>query len=177
MRLKAVQLPAKCSLRHMTSYNILLSNPSFSPSIALMKSQDHGREFFAALDIGTDKVLCIVARPGAEPGSMRVIGMGNARSSGVQEGCVVDVQEAVQSIRKAVQEAQYTAEVQLPVWAAIGGKYLQSANCVGQTVLRGQEVSREDVEQAESNARLAAMREGKGSTVIKLIPQGSAAAT
>ena len=73
-----------------------------------MKSQDHGREFFAALDIGTDKVLCIVARPGAEPGSMRVIGMGNARSSGVQEGCVVDVQEAVQSIRKAVQEAQYT---------------------------------------------------------------------
>ena len=29
MRLKAVQLPAKCSLRHMTSYNILLSNPSF----------------------------------------------------------------------------------------------------------------------------------------------------
>ena len=78
-----------------------------------MKSQDHGREFFAALDIGTDKVLCIVARPGAEPGSMRVIGMGNARSSGVQEGCVVDVQEAVQSIRKAVQEAQYTAEVQL----------------------------------------------------------------
>lgn len=138
-----------------------------------MKSQDHGREFFAALDIGTDKVLCIVARPGAEPGSMRVIGMGNARSSGVQEGCVVDVQEAVQSIRKAVQEAQYTAEVQLSgVWAAIGGKYLQSANCVGQTVLRGQEVSREDVEQAESNARLAAMREGKGSTVIKLIPQG-----
>ena len=95
-----------------------------------MKSQDHGREFFAALDIGTDKVLCIVARPGAEPGSMRVIGMGNARSSGVQEGCVVDVQEAVQSIRKAVQEAQYTAEVQLSgVWAAIGGKYLQSANC------------------------------------------------
>ena len=85
-----------------------------------MKSQDHGREFFAALDIGTDKVLCIVARPGAEPGSMRVIGMGNARSSGVQEGCVVDVQEAVQSIRKAVQEAQYTAEVQLSgVWAAL----------------------------------------------------------
>ena len=141
-----------------------------------MKQKNENREeFFTALDVGSSKVLCLVARPGAEPGSLRVIGMGDAPSHGIRHGCVVDVQEAVQSIRSALREAGYTANVQLTgVWAAIGGQTLRSANCVGQTVLRGREVTRDDVEQAESNARQAAQREvqAEGGEFLKMIPQG-----
>ena len=42
-----------------------------------MKQQKENKEFFAALDVGSDKVLCLVARPGDEPEMLRVIGIGN----------------------------------------------------------------------------------------------------
>lgn len=138
-----------------------------------MKQQKENKEFFAALDVGSDKVLCLVARPGDEPEMLRVIGIGNTPSSGIRNGCVVDVTAAVGSIRQAVREAGFTAGVEITgVWAAIGGHTLKSANCTGQTVLRGREVTREDVEQAELNARQSALRDMKGESLLKLIPQG-----
>ena len=105
-----------------------------------MKQQKENKEFFAALDVGSDKVLCLVARPGDEPEMLRVIGIGNTPSSGIRNGCVVDVTAAVGSIRQAVREAGFTAGVEITgVWAAIGGHTLKSANSTGQTELRGRE--------------------------------------
>lgn len=141
----------------------------------MKQKNDNREECFAALDVGSSKVLCLVARPGAEPGTLRVIGIGDAASRGVRNGCIVDVQEALQSIRSAVLEAGYTANVQITgVWGAIGGQRLRSVNCVGQTVLRGREVTEEDVQQAETNARQAAQQAlpGDGAEFIKIIPQG-----
>lgn len=132
--------------------------------------------FYAALDAGSSKVLCVVATPGAEPGSYRVIGFGNTPSEGIRNGTVIDVAAAVSAIRNAVLEAQYTAN--LPgisrIWTAIGGQTLKSSNCTGVTVLRGREVTQDDVEQAELNARQHAFREGGGRDLLKLIPQGFA---
>ena len=76
-----------------------------------MKQQKENKEFFAALDVGSDKVLCLVARPGDEPEMLRVIGIGNTPSSGIRNGCVVDVTAAVGSIRQAVSEAGFTAGI------------------------------------------------------------------
>ncbi|MDO5530831.1 cell division protein FtsA [Sutterella sp.] len=138
-----------------------------------MKQQRESQEFFTALDVGSDRVICLVARPGAEPGTMRVMGIGDQRSRGVANGCVNIVSEAVEAIREAIREAQATAEVQiLGVWTAIGGGTLESANCSGQTVLRGREVTREDMDLAEENARQSAIHGARGGTMLKLIPQG-----
>lgn len=138
------------------------------------QKQTKDNEVFAALDAGSSKVLCLIARPGSEPGSLRILGLGQTESKGFEKGCVVNVQEAVASIQQAVRDAQFTADVQISgVWAAVGGGSLVSANCTGQTVLRGSEVSRGDVEQVAENARQAALRAAPaGRDLIKLIQQG-----
>lgn len=141
-----------------------------------MKPQNDANQIYAALDVGSDKVLCILGQAGREPGTLRVTGIGNARSAGIRHGSVVDVELAVQSIRNAVNEALYTAEnAQVAgFWAAIGGQSLKSANCVGQTVPRNGDgvVTREDVEIARNNAFRAAAQAAQGGEIIKLLPQG-----
>lgn len=138
------------------------------------QKQTKENEVFAALDAGSSKVLCLVARPGNEPGSLRILGIGQAESVGLEKGCVTNVQEAVASIQRAVRDAQYTADLQISgVWASIGGGSLVSANCTGQTVLRGSEVRTVDVDQVAENARQSALRAAPpGRDLIKLIEQG-----
>lgn len=141
----------------------------------------NNRQHLVALDVGTSKVLCVVALTQGEEKekkekALRIVGMGCTSSAGIREGTVVDVEEAVTAIRRAVGEAQYTAGAGTitRVWAAIGGQTLTSCNCTGVAVLKGREVTQEDVRIASDNARVHARHEGHGREPIKLIPQGYA---
>ena len=141
----------------------------------MKQKNDNHEECFAALDIGSSKVLCLVAKQGSRPNTLRVMGIGDAPSRGVKYGCIDNLGEAVKSIQNAVDIAGYTANVRITgVWAAIGGQWLRSVNCIGQTVLRGREVTSDDVQQAENNARQAARQAlpDETSEFIKIIPQG-----
>ena len=138
-----------------------------------MAAKEREDSVFVGLDVGSSKSICVVAAPGREPGRYRLLGFGSRRSEGVRQGVVNDVEAAVGTIRDTIREAQFTSGIPISgVWAAIGGRVLQSRNCAGVAVLRGQEVTREDVFQAEANAREHALREAEGRTLIKLIPQG-----
>jgi len=62
----------------------------------------------AALDVGTTKVCCFIARPDAEKG-MRVVGVGHQVSRGIRAGAIVDMDETETSIRAAVEAAEQMA--------------------------------------------------------------------
>ena len=63
------------------------------------------------LDIGTSRVTCIVAAPG-EDGLLAVVGTGEADSRGLRKGVIVNPEAAVESIRRAVEEAERMSGVQ-----------------------------------------------------------------
>ena len=142
-----------------------------------MSSRSNRKEkVFVALDVGSSKVLCVIASTSEEPRRYRILGIGNTPSAGVRFGTVSDVEDAVNAIRESVREAEFTANVGTVsrVWAAIGGQTLKSRNCTGVSVLKGREVTAEDVSLAEANVRRHALRESQGRDLLKLIPQGFA---
>ena len=109
-----------------------------------MSSRSNRKEkVFVALDVGSSKVLCVIASTSEEPRRYRILGIGNTPSAGVRFGTVSDVEDAVNAIRESVREAEFTANVGTVsrVWAAIGGQTLKSRNCTGVSVLKGREVT------------------------------------
>lgn len=129
-------------------------------------------DYLVGLDVGSHKVLCVIARPGEEPGRYRVMGFGLEPSRGVRNGIVTDLEAVVGSVNKAVGRARDSANILRPekAWAAIGGKTLTSENCTGTAVVRGNEIKQADVNAAESNARENSRRQGR--ELIKMVPQG-----
>ncbi len=100
----------------------------------------------AALDIGTSKISCAVAEVD-ESGSLKIIGIGKVPSYGIQDGSVQDVESAVESIRRAKEEAEAMCGREITTVAtALTGKYLHSVNREGRLVLGDGEVTTDDVQ-------------------------------
>lgn len=79
------------------------------------------------LDVGTTKVACLVANVVDE--YIEVIGLGTAPSRGLEKGVVVDIGRTIQSIRKAVDEAENMADVRVRhAYVGIAGKHIRSLN-------------------------------------------------
>ena len=53
----------------------------------------NSNDVIVSLDVGSSKVLCVVARPGDDKGFHRVLGIGNVRSQGIRQGTVIDVDD------------------------------------------------------------------------------------
>lgn len=100
----------------------------------------------AALDIGTAKISVVVADVD-DTGEIRVVGIGKVDALGIYDGSIQDVELAVDSIRKAVAEAEAMSGRKITtVSAALTGKYLHSVNRKGRLVLRENEVTAQDVQ-------------------------------
>src|SRR5438105_14231735 len=63
------------------------------------------------LDIGTSKVTCIVAGAGEE-GLLEILGIGEAEARGLRKGVIVNPDAAVESIKRAAEEAERMSGVQ-----------------------------------------------------------------
>ena len=100
----------------------------------------------AALDIGTAKISVVVADVD-DTGEIRVVGIGKVEALGIYDGSIQDVELAVDSIRKAVAEAEAMSGLKITaVSAALTGRYLHSVNRKGRLVLRENEVTAQDVQ-------------------------------
>ncbi|MDH4134407.1 MAG: cell division protein FtsA, partial [Gammaproteobacteria bacterium] len=78
------------------------------------------------LDIGTSKVLAIVGEVNAT-GAVEVIGVGHHPSRGMKKGVVVNIESTVQSIQRAIEEAELMAGCQIKsVYAGIAGSHIRS---------------------------------------------------
>lgn len=79
------------------------------------------------LDVGTTKVACLVANMVDD--YIEIIGLGTAPSRGLAKGVVVDIGRTIQSIRKAVEEAENMADVRIrEAYVGIAGKHIRSIN-------------------------------------------------
>ncbi len=111
------------------------------------------KELIVGLDVGTSKVVAVVAEvlPDAR---FQVIGVGQARSEGLRRGVVVNIEATVQSIRRALEEAELMAACRIQeVFTGIAGSHIRSFNSSGMVAIKDREVSAADVERVVETAR------------------------
>ena len=85
----------------------------------------------AGLDLGTTKVCAVVAEQAAER-PLRVIGMGQHPSEGIQRGAIVDAEKTVHAIGEAIRQAELMSGVEIDsVYAGISGEYIAGLNSTG----------------------------------------------
>lgn len=109
------------------------------------------------LDIGTSKVVALVGEylPGHP---IEIIGIGSHESRGLKRGVVVDIQSTVQSIQRAVEEAELMAGCEIrSVNASISGNHVQCKNSPGIVPIRDGEVTWGDLERVLDAAKAVAI--------------------
>ena len=89
-------------------------------------------DLIVGLDIGTTKICTIIAERTEEKGPLKIVGVGTSRSEGLRRGVVVNIEKTVQSITKAVEDAELMAGVEVRgVYAGIAGDHIRSINSRG----------------------------------------------
>jgi cell division protein FtsA len=115
------------------------------------------KNLIVALDIGTSKVVAIVGEVTAE-GTMEIVGVGSHPSRGLKKGVVVNIDATVQSVQRAVEEAELMAGCQIhSVFTGIAGSHIRSFNSHGIVAIRDQEVTSQDVERVIEAAKAVAI--------------------
>lgn len=111
------------------------------------------KDLLVGLDIGTSKVVAVVAelRP---DGTYEVIGMGQTESKGLKKGVVVNIEATVQSIQKALEEAELMADCKISeVFTGIAGSHIRSFNSSGMVAIKDKEVTPADVARVIETAK------------------------
>jgi len=118
----------------------------------MVMSKDN-RDILVGLDIGTSKVVALVAEL-APDGQFNVVGVGQTASKGLKKGVVVNIEATVQSIQKALEEAEVMADRQIvQVFTGIAGNHIVSFNSSGMVAIRDKEVGSGDVERVLETAK------------------------
>jgi cell division protein FtsA len=133
-----------------------------------MASAANGK-LIVGLDIGTSKVVAIVGELGAD-GQLKIVGLGSHPSRGLKKGMVVDIESTVQSIQRAVEEAERMAGCQIhSVYAGIAGSHIRSLNSHGIVAIRDKEVFAHDVERVIDAAQAVAIPADQ--KILHILPQ------
>jgi len=112
------------------------------------------------LDIGTSKVCAIVGEM-TERG-VEVIGVGSHLSQGLRKGVVINIESTVESIKKAVEEAELMAGCEIKsVFTGIAGGHIKGFNSHGIVAVKNKEVSERDVERVIDAAKAVAIPMGR----------------
>ena len=115
------------------------------------------KQMVVGLDIGTSKIVAIIAEID-DAGGLELIAIGSYPSHGMKKGVVINIDSTVDSIRKAVEEAEQMANVQVrSVFAGIAGSHIRSLNSHGIVAIGDQEVTGDDVERVLDAARAVAI--------------------
>ena len=123
------------------------------------------------LDIGTTKICAIVSEVKDEsPGRVDIIGVGTSPSRGLRKGVVVNIESTVESIKKAVEEAELMAGVQInAVYAGIAGGHIKGFNSRGVIAVKDGEVSKADIDRVIDAAKAVAIPMDQ--EVLHVLPQ------
>ncbi len=127
------------------------------------------KKMIVGLDIGTSKVVAIVGEI-SHDGSIEVVGIGSHPSKGLKKGVVVNIESTVQSIQRAVEEAELMAGCQIhSVFVGIAGSHIRSLNSHGIVAIRDREVFPLDVERVIDAAQAVAIPADQ--RVLHILPQ------
>lgn len=133
-------------------------------------TSSNGHKMIVGLDIGTSKVVSIVAELLPE-GDIEVVGIGSHPSiKGLKKGVVVNIDSTVQSIHRAVEQAELMAGCQInSVYVGIAGSHIRSFNSNGIVAIRDQEVFQPDVDRVIDAAQAAAIPADQ--RILHILPQ------
>ncbi|WP_428607941.1 cell division protein FtsA [Sedimenticola sp.] len=127
------------------------------------------KNLIVGLDIGTSKVVAIVGeiKPDKE---IEIIGIGSHPSRGLKKGVVVNIESTVQSIQRALEEAELMAGCEIhSVHAGIAGNHIRSLNSHGIVAIKDREVTHGDVERVIDAARAVAIPADQ--KILHILPQ------
>ena len=121
------------------------------------------------LDLGTTKVCAIVGEL-KDDGKVDIIGIGISPSHGLKKGVVVNIDSTVESIKKAVHEAELMAGVEInSAYVGISGGHIKGMNSRGVAAIKNREVGPADVARAIDGAR--AVNIPMDQQILHVLPQ------
>lgn len=127
-------------------------------------------EILVSLDIGTSKIKVIVGEVFSD--SLNIIGVGHADSRGLKKGAIVDIDQTVQSIRTAVDQAERMVNMKIDrVIVGINGNHAQLLSCQGIVAVSSEnrEISDEDVTRVIDAAQVISIPPER--EIIDVIPK------
>ena len=127
------------------------------------------KRMIVGLDIGTSKVVALVAEIGAE-GQVEIVGLGSHPSRGLKRGVVVNIDATTQSIQRAIEEAELMAGCQIhSAYVGIAGSHIRSLNSHGIVAIRDKEVQQPDIERVIDAAKAVAIPADQ--KILHILPQ------
>ena len=129
-------------------------------------------QYLVGLDVGTSKIAAIVGEAIDDEEGLDIVGIGLAEAKGIRRGAVVNLEAAVQSIKKAIEEAELTAGVEIDsVHLGLSGAHVKAFNSRGVVAVAGKsrEITREDVRRAIDAAKAVALPSGR--EIVHVLPQ------
>ena len=127
------------------------------------------KQRIVGLDIGTNKVATIVAEVN-EFQELEIIGIGTHASSGLKKGVVINIESTVESIKRAVEEAELMAGCAIEsVYAGIAGSHVRSLNSHGMVAIKDREVVDQDVDRVMDAAQAMAIPADQ--RILHVLPQ------
>jgi cell division protein FtsA len=132
-----------------------------------MKVQGDG-ELIVGLDIGTTKICAVVGE--INPDGIDIVGIGTHASVGLRKGVVVNIESTVDSIKRAIEEAELMAGCEITsVYAGIAGGHIKGFNSHGIVAVKGNEITQKDIDRVIDAARAVAIPPDR--EVIHVLPQ------
>jgi cell division protein FtsA len=127
-------------------------------------------EIYVSLDIGTSTVKVIIGEMVNE--TLNIIGVGNVKSEGIKKGSIVDIDETVHTIRKAVEQAERMIGMNIQdVIVGIAGNHVTLQACHGVVAVSSEnrEISDEDVARVTDAAQVVSIPPER--EIINVIPK------
>jgi cell division protein FtsA len=125
-------------------------------------------DLLVGLDIGTTKICAVVGE--VTPDGVDIVGIGMSPSTGIRKGVVINIEQTVQSIKKALEEAELMAGCEIRnVFAGIAGSHIMGFNSHGVIAVKGGEVTQKDVERVIEAAKAVAIPLDR--ELIHILPQ------
>ena len=125
-------------------------------------------KIIVGLDIGTTKICAVVGEMMED--QISIIGVGSHPSTGLRKGSVVNIESTVDSIKKAVEEAELMAGCDISsVYVGIAGNHIKGFNSHGIIAIKGREITEQDVERVVDAAKAVAIPTDR--EILHVIPQ------
>ncbi len=127
----------------------------------------------AALDIGTTKTCAVIGELTGDAslrGGLKVLGVGQAKTSGMRREVVTHIEETTESVKRAIKEAELMAGATVDrVYAGISGEHIQAFSSSGVVAVGGEEVMAADVTRVHEVAQAIALPPDR--ELLHAIPQ------
>jgi cell division protein FtsA len=122
-----------------------------------------------SIDVGTTKISVLIAQKVTDD-SVKILGIGKSASDGLERGVVVDIARTVQSIKKAIKEAELMAGCSITsAYIGISGSHINSFNTHGAVPIKRFQVTNADIQAVLTVAQAVPIEEGQ--KVLHALPQ------